>query len=106
MRCLNLNLQSHFLPGSLRQRPVPPGIESAGRYVHNLPHERDGVLESQFFHHRVPGSDSFAKYAAAFFNISRSILTSTSSFFVRASSISISVRGLRVLPICPNLPAL
>src|SRR4030043_325200 len=64
------------------------------------------LIEPHHFHRRVPGSDSLAKYAAAFFKMSRSILTSNSSFFVRASSISTSVRGLYVLPISPSLPAL
>jgi hypothetical protein len=64
------------------------------------------VLESQFLRHRVPGSDSLAKYAAAFFYMSRAIFTSANFFRVLASSISISVRGLYVLPISPSLPAL
>jgi hypothetical protein len=64
------------------------------------------VVKPQFFHRRVPGSDSFKKYAAAFLNIPRSIFTSTSSFLVRANSISISVRGRRMLLTSPNLPAL
>jgi len=54
---------------------------------------RQVVLEPLFFHHRVPGSDSLAKYAAAFFRMSRSIFTIASSFLVLASSISTSVNG-------------
>src|SRR3989304_9104954 len=64
------------------------------------------IIEPHLFHRRVPGSDSLAKYAAAFFNISRSIFISASSFRVIASSISTSVSGLYVLPISPSLPAL
>src|SRR3972149_4185049 len=64
------------------------------------------VFEPHLFHRRVPGSDSLAKYAAAFFNLSRSIFPSANSFRVLASPISTSVRGLYVLPISPSLPAL
>ena len=64
-----------------------------GRYDQHSAQDRCGVIEPQLFHHRVPGSDSLAKYAAAFFRMSRSIFTSASSFFVRASSISTSVKG-------------
>src|SRR4030042_3012704 len=64
------------------------------------------IIEPHLFQWRVPDSDSLAKYAAAFFNMSRSIFTSANSFRVLASSISTSVRGLYVLPISHSLPAL
>jgi hypothetical protein len=38
--------------------------------------------------------------------MSRSIFTSASSFFVRANSISTSVKGRYILPMSPSLPAL
>src|SRR5208337_3775362 len=85
---------------------MQPCVVSACRYFQHAAHRWDRILKSHILHPRVPGSDSFAKYAAAFFNISRSIFTSANSFFVRASSISISVSGLYVLPILPSLPAL
>ena len=43
-------------------------------------------MESPFLHERVPGSDSLAKYAVAFFKISRSMRVSASSFRNRAFS--------------------
>ena len=85
---------------------IHPGVVATGRYVQQPAQDTFGVVEPQFFHHRVPGSDSLAKYAAAFFNMSRSIFTSANSFFVRARSISTSVNGLYVLPTSPSLPAL
>src|SRR5271157_1431175 len=85
---------------------MQPCVVSAYRYFQHAAHRWYRILKSHIFHPRVPGSDSFAKYAAAFFNISRSIFTSANSFFVRASSISISVSGLYVLPTLPSLPAL
>ena len=63
-------------------------------------------MESILFHDRVPGSDSLAKYAAAFFNRSRSIFVSASSLRNRDSSASCSVTGERLNPISANLPAL
>ena len=65
---------------------VHPRIVAAGRYIHNPSHHPDWILEPQLIHRRVPGSDSLAKYAAAFFSMSRSIFTSASSFLVRAKS--------------------
>ncbi len=106
MSCPDLYLQPRFLLRPFRKRPGQPCIIPACRYSQNLTHKWHWILESQFFHHRVPGRDSLAKYAAAFFNMSRSILTSASSRFTRANSTSISVRGRCDLPILPSLPAL
>src|SRR5471030_3464638 len=59
-------------------------------------HDGDGKFESQGLHDRVPGSDSRAKYAAAFFTISRSMRASASS--LRNLVTSASSSGTERLP--------
>ena len=51
------------------------------------------------------GQRLLRKVRGRFFSRSRSILVSTNSFFNLASSISMSVCGLRVLPISQSLPS-
>src|SRR6185312_7495104 len=59
------------------------------------PADRGGA---QRHHHCVPGSCAFAKYAVAFFKMSRSIRASASSRFSRDTSASSSVTGRQVSP--------
>lgn len=81
------------------------GLGRTDRNVKNSSHQADRIMESILFHDRVPGSDSLAKYAAAFFNRSRSILVSANSLRSREISASCSVTGARFRPIAANLPA-
>ena len=53
----------------------------------------DLILPSHLLHHRLPCSDSLAKYTAAFINMSRAIRNKASSRFTRASSIFTSVNS-------------
>ena len=55
-------------------------------------------MSRNLFHHRVPCSDSFAKYAVAFFKMSRSILTRANSRLVSYSSRSNAVSSRCPLP--------
>jgi len=55
---------------------------------------------------RLGRRDSFAKCAAAFFKMSRSIFTSASSRFSQAISISLSLNTRCVLPASKSFPAL
>jgi len=105
MSSFNLYLQPSFLLDTPGRLPIQPSIITTLGYLQNFTHRRNTILESHLFHDRVPGSDSFAKYAAAFFKMSRSILASASSRLTRASSISISVSGLCCFPTSFSLPS-
>src|SRR4030042_3683500 len=106
MSGFDLYLQPSLFKNMFGRLPIKPLVIAALGYLQNMTHPRNPILESHLFHDRVPGSDSFAKYAAAFFNMSRSILASASSRLTRASSISISVSGLWCFPTSLSLPSL
>ena len=89
-------LQTGIALGPLRRFAVRPSVETAPRYVKDAAHNSDGIFESQRLHDRVLGSDSRAKYAAAFFTISRPIRASASS--LRSLRNSASSSGTERLP--------
>jgi hypothetical protein len=96
MNSLDGNLQARVLLGTLRQLAARPCIKAAARHVKNAAQNGDRIFESQCLHDRVLGSDSRAKYAAAFFTISRSIWVSASS--LRSLVTSASSSGTERLP--------
>jgi len=102
----NLYFQPPLFLGPLGWLPMQPFVIATLRYSQKRAHPPDTMPESHCFHHRVPGSDSFAKYAVAFFKMSRSIFTMASSRLTRASSISTSVSGLCCFPTSLSLPSL
>jgi len=69
-------------------------------------HKRNGVMEPQLYHERVPDCGPFAKYAAAFVKKSRSIFNSATSRLSRATSICSSVSGFVLLPTRARTPSL
>lgn len=101
-----LQFQSLIFPLPNGKRSLDPGIVSACRHLQHTAQQRNKICESQLLDYRVPGSDSLAKYAVAFFKMSRSIFTTANSRFTRVSSCSISVKGRCNLPTSPSLPAL
>src|SRR4030043_776970 len=101
----DLHFQPSLFSHTFGRLPIEPFVIAALGYLHNTAHRRNTIPESHPSHDRVPGSDSFAKYAAAFFNMSRSILASASSRLTRASSISLSVSGLCCFPPSLSLPS-
>ena len=84
---LNGDFQALVVLRRLRRFVVRSGIETVARDAKDAVQDGDGIVESQGFHDRVLGSDSCAKYAAAFFTISRSMRASASS--LRSLHISI-----------------
>ena len=106
MGSVNLQFQPRILLVAFRWLTSKPCVVTARRHLINSAHHRHRIVLMQRFHHRLLHRIPFAKYAAAFFNRSRSILTSASSRFVLANSNSTSVRGRCVLPISLNFPLL
>src|SRR5471030_198489 len=96
---LDGDLQAGVVLRPLRRFAACPGVETAARDVKDAAQDGDGIVESQRLHDRVPGSDSRAKYAAAFFTISRSMRASASSAspsFTLAKALTWIVRCWRV----------
>src|SRR5512139_1652886 len=102
----NLHFQPPLLLGPFGRLPMEPFVIPTLGYFQHTAHHRYTLPESHCFYDRAPGSDSFAKYAVAFFKMSRSIFTMASSRLTRASSISTSVSGLCCLPTSLSLPSL
>jgi hypothetical protein len=71
---------------------VLPGIEPTPTDLQHSTHGRHAKLPVMGLHEAVLHRDSLAKYAAAFFKMSRSSVTRASSRFSRATSV---VRSLR-----------
>src|ERR1035437_8197202 len=71
---------------------------AAGTHPQHLALQADGPLALVPSDPGVPHPDSFAKYAVAFFKISRSILTRANSALSRASSICSALTGLAPAP--------
>src|SRR5215210_4749753 len=65
----------------------PPLVIAAARYVEHRAHALEREPRLMVAHECVPHRRSLAKYAAAFFKISRSSVTRLSSAFNRASSL-------------------
>src|SRR5690606_12016214 len=86
----NLSCQSQIYLVALRMRLLKPGVKDTGM---NIQHPTEHPTEQTnrpatavVTDKGVPQSDSFAKYAAAFFNMSRSSVTRFSSFWSRRIS--------------------
>src|SRR3989441_3713010 len=93
----NIGQQALIGLDSRARRTLPPVVEpAAGDAQHSTQHgnpELRVVVPDEL----VPHGSSFAKYAAAFFRMSRSSVTCLSSRFRRSSSLC-SSRGLRPGP--------
>jgi hypothetical protein len=79
-----------------RQRIGAPRVKPAGVDIQNLTHQSNRVLLRMIFNEGVPHPDCFAKYAAAFFNMSRSSVprrSSASSFLIRPAWSSLASRS-------------
>src|SRR5690606_757802 len=77
--------------GSRAHRRLQPGIEPARLDAQAPAHRTDGKLTPMLGHERVSHFASLAKYAVAFFRMSRSSDTRTSSRFSRRISASFAV---------------
>ena len=106
MGCRYLYFQPRILSCSLRRLTGKPCVISAYGYFQYTTNKRWGIQGPHLLYHLVPRCDSFAKYAAAFFKMSRSIFTSASSRFSRAISIPLSLNGFWFFPISASLPDL
>lgn len=93
---LDGHLQARVIRRPLRRFAVRPSVETAALDAKDAAQGCDRIVESQGLHDRVLGSDSRAKYAAAFFTISRSIRASASS--LRSLLTSASSSGTERLP--------
>src|SRR5574342_440755 len=86
--------QQHSIPSAPRRlRPIAPIVVSATAYLKHSAHRRDPKLSAVSSHERVLYLSSLAKYAAAFFRMSRSSLTRSSSLRRRAPSSLAAERG-------------
>src|SRR3569832_35827 len=72
---------------------LPPGIEATAARLQRATHARQPKLVVMGLHERVLHRDSLAKYAAAFFKISRSSVTWANSRFSRLISVVRSFRA-------------
>jgi len=79
-----------------RQCATAPGVIATARNPKRSAQNGNRIFESHRLHDRVLGSDSRAKYAAAFFTISRSMRASASS--LRSFAFSASSSGTVRLP--------
>src|SRR5471032_2685023 len=87
---LDGDLQSFIILRAPRWRAIERGIEAAARHVEDATQQAKRIVESHRLHERVPGSDSLAKYAVAFFSTSFSIRSTASSLRSLATSASSS----------------
>ena len=93
VQCRHLRIQPRIglRPGARR---TPPPLQIArARHHQQSAHPADRVIVAMLLDPGVPHRDSFAKYAAAFFTISRSSLALASSRRSRAFSASTSETG-------------
>ncbi|ARB25336.1 hypothetical protein AM394_02025 [Klebsiella oxytoca] len=65
---------------------LKPGVKPTRMHIQHLAEQTDRPATIVVTDKGVPQSDSFAKYAAAFFNISRSSVTRFNSFWSRRIS--------------------
>ena len=75
---LDRHLQPRVLLGAHRGAAGAPGVVPASGYVQGSTQDGERILKTQRRHQCVPGSCAFAKYAVAFFKMSRSIRASAS----------------------------
>ncbi|APM61834.1 hypothetical protein AM432_12865 [Enterobacter cloacae complex sp.] len=61
-------------------RLLKPGVKTTGMFIQHPTEQANRPAIGVVTNKGVPQSDSFAKYAAAFFNMSRSSVTRFSSF--------------------------
>src|SRR5215831_6969038 len=98
----------HFQPCILlspfRGASLPPGMVAASGDLQHPTQESYGILDTQRHDKRVPGSCALAKYAVAFFRMSRSMRASASSRLSRDTSASRSVTGRRLSPSFASWP--
>ena len=85
-RVFYLAQQTLIFPSAIRQLVATPCIVTAGVHSHHFAQAAHGIFVHLALNKRVPQSDSLAKYAVAFFNISRSSDTRLSSAFNRRFS--------------------
>ena len=78
-RLLDQPQQPLILPLPRRDRRCAPGIVAAGMHFHHPAHASHRMLGFMSPDECVPYRDSLAKYAAAFFRMSRSSVTRLSS---------------------------
>ncbi|EOQ27199.1 hypothetical protein WEU_03713 [Citrobacter sp. KTE32] len=79
----DLSRQSQICLVALRMRLLKPGVKTTGMNIQHPTEQTNKPATVVVTDKGVPQSDSFAKYAAAFFNMSRSSVTRFSSFWSR-----------------------
>lgn len=82
----DLSRQSQVCLVALRMRLLKPGVKATGMNIKHPTEQTNRPATGVVTDKGVPQSDSFAKYAAAFFNMSRSSVTRFSSFWSRRIS--------------------
>lgn len=92
---LDQTQQTLIVLGSCRPGLGAPGVVATWMYFQHLAETLDRVARRQLVDERVPQPDSLAKYAAAFFRMSRSSVTRLSSARRRRSSACWSSSCLR-----------
>lgn len=83
---VDLSRQSQIYLVALRMRLLKPGVKATGMNIQHPTEQTNRPATAVVTDKGVPQSDSFAKYAAAFFNMSRSSVTRFSSFWSRRIS--------------------
>jgi len=86
-RMLYMAQQALIFLSPIRQFVAAPRIVSAWMHCHHAAQTSYRILARMGLNKRVPQPDSLAKYAVAFFNISRSSDTRFSSAFNRRFSV-------------------
>jgi hypothetical protein len=87
MNFTDLYKQSPLLPAPLGLRTISPSVIATATDLKHFTHPRDPKFSNVSPDERVLYLSSLAKYAAAFFRMSRSSLTRSNSCFNRASSL-------------------
>lgn len=82
----DLSRQSQIYLVALRIRLLKPGVKATGMNIQHPAEQTNRPAKGVVTNKGVPQSDSFAKYAAAFFNMSRSSVTRFNSFWSRRIS--------------------
>ena len=85
-KLFDLSRQSQIYMVALRMRLLKPGVKATGMNIQHPTEQTNRPATGVVTDKGVPQSDSFAKYAAAFFNMSCSSLTRFSSFWRRRIS--------------------
>lgn len=79
----DLSRQSQIYLVALRIWLLKPGVKATGMNIQHPTEQTNRPVTGVVTDRGVPQSDSFAKYAAAIFNMSRSSVTRFSSFWRR-----------------------